>query len=120
MQKLSPLSFLQKKICSFGSTCSFEHNIEHLEDITKSTEALKEKITELEMMLKAKNLEIENLKIQIEVSLDDQNKDASEIEVAHIEIFNCEECNFKAKNGNGLKIHKGMIHQQECDKCDKT
>ena len=35
-----------------------------------------------------------------------------------MEEINCQECDFKATNDAGLKIHSKKEHTQECNKCD--
>ena len=113
---------MQKKICSYGDFCSFEHNINHPEELNETEDTLQQKLDYLEMVIMSKDVEIEKLRRKFEADTNDaSNNSESETSTSEGEnVFNCEMCEFRTNSESGLKIHIGKVHKEKCERCDKT
>ena len=64
----------------------------------------------LESIDKNREIEIQNLKNELELS---------EAKLKALPIHSCDQCDFKSASNKGLKIHVGKMHETECPECNE-
>ena len=89
---------------------------ENQKTIQKVNRLMREKddtIDMLNIIVENKKSELVNLKKElIDQKTDSSNKSSSD-------TFKCDQCEYTTESINGLKIHKGRMHEIKCDVCDE-